>query len=316
MTKISATEKIIRSAISIAGFPLSFVQASLSKNELEKHTPPGKITKIGTHSLHAIVTGRENTNHPTIILESGMGGCSLDWSLVQPELAKHTRVISYDRAGFGWSTETVDEPTCKKYVADLRSLLSKLGLAPPYLLVGHSYGGMIMRLFASEHPEEVIGIVLVDSTHEKRYLDSYSDVNRQVERDRYQNKLRLGYILSPIAIPRLLKQHIGSKRLPLHFQTPVHALGYRNNAYKAAYLEFLCTMESALQLEESLELNSELPVIVLSAGRQSEGWKEDQKKLLSLTKNVHQITIEDSWHSIQIHNPKAVVDSILCLFLR
>lgn len=312
MTKINASERILRTAISLIGFPLAVIQTLLSQYEIHKYKQMGNMINIGSHSLHAIVTGIDK-NRPTVILESGMGGCALDWSLVQPELSKHTRVISYDRAGFGWSTQTINKPTCKNYVTDLRNLLSRLELEPPYLLVGHSYGGMIMRLFASEFPNEVMGIILVDSTHEKRYLESGTSENRRKDRLKYQNRLKLGYLLSPIAVPRMLKQHIGSKRLPLNTQKKAASLGYRNNAYKAAYLEALCTMESAEQLHHSQPLRSDIPLIILTAGRQSEEWKQGQKELLNLSKKTQHIIVEDSWHSIQIHNPQAVINSVISI---
>lgn len=268
---------------------------------------------MGTHHLHAIVTGSSSSNLPTILLESGMGGCALDWSLVQPELAKHTKVLSYDRAGFGWSTTPISEPTCEGYLRDLRQLLIQLELEPPYILVGHSYGGMIMRLFASAFPEEVAGIILVDSTHEQRFIESTFNQTRYEERLRHLRRLRLGYLLSPIGLPRLFKQSIGAKRLPPPVQHTVNTLGYRNNAYKAAYLESLCTIESALQLVESEPLASDLPIRVLSAGRQNQEWQESQKRLLQLTAKTRQIIVQDSWHSIQLYQPQAVIDSVLSL---
>jgi pimeloyl-ACP methyl ester carboxylesterase len=312
LTKINATERVLRTTISVIGFPLAFVQTLLSKYAIHKYKRMGKLINIGSHSLHAIVAGQDKDG-PTVILESGMGGCALDWSLVQPELSKHTKVISYDRAGFGWSTQTIDKPTCENYILDLRELLSRLELKPPYLLVGHSYGGMIMRLFASEFPDEVMGIILVDSTHEKRYLESTSSEKRRIERLNNQKRLRLGYLLSPIAVPRMIKQHIGSKRLPLDIQKKAAALGYRNNAYKAAYLEFLCTIKSAEQLHQSQPLRSDIPILVLTAGKQSEEWKHGQKELLILSKKTQHIIVEDSWHSIQIHNPQVVINSVISL---
>lgn len=112
----------------------------------------------------------------------------------------------------------------------------------------------------------------------------------------------------------MLKQHIGSKRLPLSIQKKAASLGYRNNAYKAAYLESLCTMESAEQLHHSQPLRADIPLLVLTAGRQSEEWKQGQKELLNLSKHTQHIIVEDSWHSIQIHNPQAVINSVISLY--
>ncbi|WP_405108892.1 alpha/beta hydrolase [Paenibacillus sp. FSL K6-1217] len=313
MSKINFTESLLRVIISLIGLPLTGIQAALSKYLLHKYKAPGEMISVGTHHLHAIVAGSNTSNLPTILLESGMGGCALDWSLVQPALAKHTKVLSYDRAGFGWSTTPISEPTCEGYVRDLRELLMQLELEPPYILVGHSYGGMIMRLFASKYPEEVSGIILVDSTHEQRFIESTFIQTSYEERLRHLRRLRMGYLFSPIGLPRLLKQPIGAKRLPPPVQHTVKTLGYRNHAYKAAYLESLCTIESALQLIESEPLDSELPVIVLSAGGQSDDWKRGQQELLQLTGQTRQIIATDSWHSIQLHDPQAVIDSILSL---
>lgn len=237
----------------------------------------------------------------------------MDWSLVQPELSKHTTVVSYDRAGFGWSTETIEQPTCQHYVDDLRLLLHEMNLIPPYILVGHSYGGMMMKLFASEYPEEVVGLILVDSVHEDRYFTEKMEDNRKSDRKKILKLSRLGYLLSPIGVPRIIKRHIGAKRLPTDIQRIVTSLGLRNNAFKAAYSEILSTHKSALQLKHAPLLKPDLPVIVMSAGKQSEDWKKDQKKLLLLTKRTKQIIVEESWHSIQIYQTKAVIDAVKSL---
>lgn len=125
MSRIPFIEKSIRQAISIVGFPLTMYQLILSYYHMNKYKPTGKLVRIGKRYLHAVVTGEHKTEAPTIILESGMGGSSLDWSLVQPELSKHATVISYDRAGFGWSI-TMEQPTCNHYVDDLRLLLHEM----------------------------------------------------------------------------------------------------------------------------------------------------------------------------------------------
>jgi len=310
MSQIPFIERSVRSAISVVGFPLSIYQTLVTQFQLHKNKPKGQLVRIGQRSLHAVVTGENKHDQPTVILESGMGGCSLDWSLVQPEISKHTKVISYDRSSFGWSTGTMDRPTCQNYVHELRLLLNEMNLKPPYILVGHSYGGMMMRLFAAQHPEEVKGLILVDSTHESRYLDHSMSQHRNAEREKNLRLFRLGYLLSPIGLPRLLKRHIGANRLPSHIQSKVTALGRSNKAFRAVYLELICTEESAVQLKNAPPLKEDMPVIVLSAGKQSEDWKKSQEELLNLTKQTKRIMVEDSWHSIQIYQPQVVVEAI------
>ncbi len=305
--------QMLRAAISVIGFPLAFMQAALSQYEGDKHKPQGELVRVGPRSLHAIVSGKSNPACPTVVLEAGMGGCALDWSLVQPKLSTYTKVLSYDRAGFGWSTGILERPTCKHYVEDLRGLLSELKLTPPYLLVGHSYGGMIMRMFAAEYPDEIAGIVLVDATHEGRFLEERLDSSRKTLRNKHRLKYKLGYLLSTIGVPRMVRQHVGTKRLPVCVQKHVTAMGYRSSAYRAAYLEYLHVEESAAQLGRSRPLRADMPIAVLTAANQTEDWLEGQKVLLQLSKETQHTIVEDSWHAIQIHKPQAVIDAVVRL---
>ncbi|OAB45197.1 hypothetical protein PBAT_13410 [Paenibacillus antarcticus] len=307
---ISFSDRFIRNTLSFIGFPLSLFQHISSTYQRNQYNPSGRMIEINQHNIHVNVSGKGSS---TIILESGMGGCSLDWCHVQPVLAEDATVITYDRAGFGWSSPSPSEPTCQQYVDDLRSLLTTLGRKPPFLLVGHSYGGMIMRLFAATYPDEVTGLVLVDSTHENRYLSEHIDPVRKNQREKALKLYRLGYLLSPIAIPRLMRMHIGSKRLPPEILQIARVLGYRTSAYKSAYLELLNTGESSIQLLQAPQLRSDLPVIVLSAGIQHNDWIKEQKYLLHLSHLTTQNIVEDSWHAIQIHRPDAVIKAIKSL---
>ncbi|MFB9326066.1 alpha/beta fold hydrolase [Paenibacillus aurantiacus] len=310
MSGIEANERVLRHAIAIAGLPLSALQAALSRYDAHRYGPVGEMVQVGDGQLHAIVTG---SGGPTVILESGMGGCSLDWSLVQPALSKYATVLAYDRAGFGWSSPASGVPTCAGSASALRELLRALNLAPPYLLVGHSYGGMIMHLFAASYPQEVMGLVLVDSTHADRFAPQTGQdghAARRAERSKHRSRLRLGYLLAPIGIPRYLKQWIGVKRLPGEAGRAVRSLGYRSSAYKTAYAELIGTADSAAQLHQAPPLPPHLPVIVLTAGRQTAEWLEGQQALLRLTERTKQVVVPDSWHAIHIHQPRIVIEAV------
>ncbi|TYP78106.1 alpha/beta fold hydrolase [Paenibacillus methanolicus] len=307
MNGIEAKDRALRGALAIAGLPLSAVQAALSRYDATRYGPVGELVPCGDGQLHAIVTG---SGGPTVILESGMGGCSLDWTLVQPALSKYATVLAYDRAGFGWSSSASGVPTCAGSVEELRELLRGLHLAPPYLLVGHSYGGMIMQLFAAAYPQDVMGLVLVDAAHAGRFaLHADSDA-RRAERAKHRSRLRLGYLLAPLGIPRYMKQWIGTKRLPGDAGRAVRSLGYRSSAYKTAYAELIGTADSAAQLERAPRLPPHLPVIVLTAGRQTAEWLASQRALLRLTERTKQIVVPDSWHAIHIHQPRAVIEAV------
>jgi pimeloyl-ACP methyl ester carboxylesterase len=126
---------------------------------LTKYPPPGKMVDIGGYKLHIDAQGKGG---PTVVMEAGAGSLSLAWAQVAPEIAKTNHVITYDRAGLGWSDPSPKSRTADNIVAELHTLLAKSGEKPPYVLVGHSMGGVYMRMYAHKYPTEVKGIVLVD----------------------------------------------------------------------------------------------------------------------------------------------------------
>ena len=131
----------------------------------KRYPPPGKLVDIGGYRLHLRGAGNGG---PTVVMDAGLGGASIDWSLVQPEIAKFTTVYSYDRAGMGWSDVGPRPRTSRQIVKELHTLLRNAGIKKPYVLVGHSSGGFNMLLYASRYPDEVAGLVLVDASHEKQ----------------------------------------------------------------------------------------------------------------------------------------------------
>ena len=123
-------------------------------------------SEVNGHRLFGLLSGEGET---TVILDSGLGGTSEDWAKVQPEVANFSKVFSYSRAGPGKSEKTSIPRTCKDIIDDLRSLLSSANLKPPYILVAHSWSGINARWFASQYPDEIAGMVLVDAVHEDKY---------------------------------------------------------------------------------------------------------------------------------------------------
>lgn len=120
---------------------------------------------IGDRSLYYSLAG---SGKPTVILEAGLGDFSESWLQIQEEVARFTSVLTYDRAKLGESDPAPTPRTCRDMVDDLSALLKNAGIVPPYVLVGHSFGGLIARLFASQYPNDVAGMVLVDASHEDR----------------------------------------------------------------------------------------------------------------------------------------------------
>src|SRR5688572_9722843 len=125
--------------------------------------PPGRLIDLGGWRVHLHCTGDVRPSQPTVILEAGSGDFSVDWSLVQPDVARFARVCSYDRAGAGWSDLGPRPRTMHQLVSELHTLLEKAGERPPYVLVGHSFGGWLVRLYRTMYPADVAGMVLVEA---------------------------------------------------------------------------------------------------------------------------------------------------------
>jgi pimeloyl-ACP methyl ester carboxylesterase len=127
---------------------------------------PGQLYDVGDHRLHLSCTG---TGSPTVVLLGGMGETSAAWGLVQPAVAGTTRVCAYDRAGQAWSDSAPGPKDGVQVAADLRILLSRAGEPGPYVLAGHSVGGTYAMVYAAEYPDDVAGLVLLDSASPQQF---------------------------------------------------------------------------------------------------------------------------------------------------
>jgi pimeloyl-ACP methyl ester carboxylesterase len=160
-------------------------------------SPPGSLIDVGGSRLHVACEGE---GAPTVILEAALGASSISWSLVQPEIARLTRVCSYDRAGFGWSDGGPLPRTARRIASELHRLLERARAMPPYLLVGHSFGGMVMRVFAHDYRQDVAGLVFVDPAHPEDWIRPAP--KEQIKIDRGLRLCRHGALAARLGIAR------------------------------------------------------------------------------------------------------------------
>ena len=190
--------------ISITIFVLAMTgmiyQTAATESDQRNYPPPGELVNVNRYGMHIYCTG---DGSPTIILDHAGGGSSMDWALIQPKLAEHTRVCAYDRAGYGWSDYNPAPRTLKQQVNELQGLLQGAHERGPYILVGHSYGARVDRVFAAKYPDEVAGMVLIDAGFlydDPRYpaetLSGFEAENRMIHAGRW---------LAPIGLVRLLQ---------------------------------------------------------------------------------------------------------------
>ncbi|MEK6287158.1 MAG: alpha/beta hydrolase [Acidobacteriota bacterium] len=154
--------------LTILTVPLAGTPASPHNAFPTQKSSAGSMIDLGSRKLYINCSGEAVIGSPTVVLEAGLNASSETWSNIQPEIAKFTRVCSYDRAGMRKSDPSPQQPTTSSQIArELHLLLSKSGVTGRLVLVGHSLGGLIVRMYASLYPKDVAGIVLVDSVHEE-----------------------------------------------------------------------------------------------------------------------------------------------------
>jgi pimeloyl-ACP methyl ester carboxylesterase len=298
----------------LAGVVFQFVTTKIDER---RYPALGEMVDVGGHSLHLYCRGEAGAS--TVVMDSGLGGTVLDWQLVQPELAKSMRVCTYDRAGMGWSDPGHQPRTSQQIVKELHTVLGNAGVTGPYVLVGHSFGGTNMQVYASQYPDEVAGMVLVDSALE----------------DEKAVALTQSHQPSPLLMK--IYATIGLTRLP-------YTLGGETSGLTSPELEdeqaaisshrkhIFAVADETSSLEESFDENrtdpmslGDKPLMVLTAGSvQLKGTglsgeqvtlidklhSESQAALTRRSENAKQIIVEESGHYIQVEQPDLVIDTI------
>jgi pimeloyl-ACP methyl ester carboxylesterase len=267
-----------------------------TRQDLAATPAPGQLVDIGGYRLHLWCTG---DGAPVVILDTGLGGSSADWGFVQPDVARFTRVCSYDRAGMGYSDPGPSPRTARRIASELATLLDRGGITGPVVLVGASIAGLDVRMFASDFPQRAAGLVLVDASHE----DQEQDVPRMAP---------LVPLLSTIGGFRLLGVSFGQRveALAPSVQPYARATRFRAAGYQAAADEIIHFPESASEVRSSRRTLA-IPVLVVTSGRgASESWRRLQRDQASLSERGCLIVAQQAGHLVAVDQPGVVVDAI------
>ena len=310
---------------------MTWASGARAKAELaEQYPPPGQMVDVGGYRLHINCQGEGS---PTVVIEAGGGDSSLSWDQVRQEVAKFTRVCTYDRAGMGWSERSPKSRTAQNVVEELHSLLTNTGIEGPYVLVGHSIGGLYVRLYAHEYPDEVVGMVLVDASHEEqnlRFPEAYRQAGDE-SRQQLVSGSRLAKLLNSIGPLALSPENYSSQSLPPLPQAtlePYKAIILFDTTYfETVAEEYASAEESAAQVRAAqITTLGDIPLVVLTRGlstdpdllglsdeeaQQGEAvWDELQAELAALSSNGKQVIAEESGHQVQLDQPELVIDAI------
>ncbi|GAA4015573.1 alpha/beta hydrolase [Actimicrobium antarcticum] len=258
------------------------------------------------------------SGRPTVIFDSGMADWGFTWALVQPRIATTTRACTYDRAGLGYSDASHRTGDSTNMVDDLHRLLQQAAIPPPYVLVGHSLGGLNVRLFADRYRTEVSGMVLVDASHEDGMarIDRHPDGH---ETDRYRANLqRWSYCIAHPAAADFATRCIepADPRYSAQLNAERARLQALPRYQQAQYSETKHYLDgsSFAAVRAARRYYGDMPLEVLTAGQTiaSVGpeWLRLQRELAALSRRGVQITVAGAGHYIQLDRPATVSASI------
>ncbi|MCP4539165.1 MAG: alpha/beta hydrolase [Chloroflexi bacterium] len=294
-------------------------QSNANQRDVEKFPPPGKLVKIsGDIDVHLYCQGQGDV---TVIFEAAQGDSSLDWIKVQSAVSKFTRVCAYDRPGLGWSSPVANVLTAQQIADNLHQALEQAVIAGPYVLVGHSIGGVYARAFAHQYPGDVVGLVFVDSAHENQRYRLPSDTMKETRM--IKGLASIFRVLAPVGIPRAFKlaDRMQGENFPNDVRPSAMARMYQSHFFKALFNEVKAAELNTALTEPPPDFGN-TPLIVLSRSETNPGlpeeqfeqlkksWGKLQQDLVKLSTNSQHIVAEKSGHYIHHDQPELVIDAI------
>lgn len=282
--------------------------------------PPGRLVDAGGYNLHLYDTG---VGSSTVVLEAGAGSWSIFWSRVQPEIASVARVVSYDRSGYGWSEARPGPPTTVDTARGLHTALHNANIPGPYILVGHSLGGLFCRAFAQLYPEEVAGMVLLDSAHEEQAQRLGAEWRETTERSQRRFS-RLAFFADLGLLRFGIKANAPSFAIADEFLPAYYAQLTRSRFFRTE-IDELSLILTPQQAPAVGSLGTK-PLAVITAGdfhelaayyRTEEGlasheatWLVMQDELAELSSESRHLLVSDAGHNIPLERPEVAIRAI------
>ncbi len=256
----------------------------------------GQLVDVGPYRLHLECHGSRG---PTVILEPGAGGSAASMGLIAPAVARDSRVCVYDRAGRGWSDPAASPPDGAQIATDLHTLLDRAQVPGPYVLAGHSFGGLYVRTYAAKYPEQVAGLVLVDSTAADNNpvsppkAGSYSVLKHVSSLFATTSRLGVGRLLAATSL----------SDLPPKYRDDARATAATPKEMSGVLDEYGVANRSVAEAGRLRSLDAK-PLVVLTAERgNSKGWMADQNKTVTLSTNSLHRVVPGATHASLVQNP-------------
>ena len=251
---------------------------------------------MGDHELHIDCVGQGS---PTVVLEAALGNASAHWVRVQQEVSEVTRVCAYDRAGMGWSEGGPEPRDAARVTGELHALLEGAGVEGPYVMVGHSFGGLYARAYAARYPDETAGVVLVDSSHPDQFErlpdgpENYAQARRL---------FAVAPLFARLGVIRLFDLLPVPAELPAPQRAQVEAFNPATKQVSTTADEFRATPQTTAQVRDAGSLGDK-PLAVVSAGKQPQAWLQLQEELATLSPNSTHRVVEGATHVSLLYDP-------------
>jgi len=295
-----------------------------------RFTSPGRWIKIGSgHKLYMLEKGEGG---PTVLFEAGIAATNLNWCHIQETVANFTHTVSYDRGGLGWSGPSITARTPANCASELHDLLARANIKPPYILVGHSFGGLVMRRYALSYPEDVAGVVLVDPMR----CEEWPPMNpgRQSEIDKVKKLSGYAVPIARFGLARLAVTSLlcRSGRISGHLAGaggaagrhvlrrvteevgkmpkgvwPIVAAHWSSPAYYTGMKDHVRAVPDTVREMRDADPIRDIPVLLLTPGKSTPVSAEN---VLRIGDNVQQVIAPTSAHWIHLDQPDLVIDSI------
>lgn len=277
-------------------------------------SPPGRLVDAGGHKLHLVIAG-EDRGGPTVVLEAGGMATAAMWALIQPGIAEFARVVSYDRAGLGWSESGPAPRDARTIARELHTALLNAGLPGPYLLVGASLGGPYAAVFADTFPDETAGLVLVDSVHPDQLQRLPPQAKQALGVLRLANRVLPGLaklgLTHLVDVTGILLAGLPSK-LPAEAGAQLRAFAHWPGHWAAVDGEVSAWDDTMDQMRRAMHGAGPrgLPLTVLTApdnpGMEAmrDSWLDMQRDLASFSSNASHLVIEGAGHISMATEPE------------
>lgn len=302
--------------------------------DARRYPAPGRLIEVpGGAKLHVFARG--NAQGPAVVFEAGISGSCLSWSTVQPLVAQFAQAVVYDRAGLGWSAGKLTQRTVAQMVSELAAALDAAQIVKPYVLVGHSFGGLLVQAFAHSYPERTAAVVMVDPVSQREWAQADA---RQMNRLNMGARLsrrgallaRFGVVRAALSllvlggtrIPRMLARVSAGqgnsvierlitevRKLPPEAQPMVGAQWSKARSFTAmaAYLECLPPSASAAM---SMPMPKEIPLVILSAENATEEEWAERDAWVAANGDGRHIKVARSGHWLQLDRPELVASTV------